>query len=732
MAVEITDPAELKLHLELSVVPATEFPKSQCTRWFTNKEVASILVGALSRPDWQSTKALNRPDPGSVFLYDRQKVKFRRDGYNWKKRKDGRTQREDHAKLKIGGKNVIYGCYAHSEDDHLLHRRCYWLLSDPQIVFVHYLSTTEKKPSVKQEPLQEQDATKGYKPVDAQTAANRAHLALNSNTNQRVLLEADLMVASDQRVHSNKRGLTDPRSPTTHVNDQRARMAASGNKIPSGGNPKIVRLLDSPTENGLNMYGNVEDASELFDLLELSVEPQHEPRKQARNMDRSERDTPSSLIPDTADWNMPWNLSHNTDMSQLLNESDDFFHQQAQQQIDMRVDEMLNEMSLSLSDDTPKLETRPRSYSLPKDCSVATNNTPRMSSGASKKGLAPSMSRRVPRVAKPVTGTKVGMKSAKSRVARTTIQHKGTCPQCLCARQIPRSNNEFVNIVEFCPKNAFIKIPTQVLVIGPWFANSKYTCTVQGITVDTIMVQPGVLSCLAYSEVPGTASLAVYEDGQLTSFSVPFEFRAVPTPKESKPVLEANQMKSDDENASSQKKPSSRNLQGMTWRDFLDEEGQKRLAGLSLEAGKKGSLEDKKKGLLVEKRQEFKAAKTIQQAFKKYMMQIQKEKGAKERKIKANDDAEETEGEVREAAAVTIQAQFRAYKEREQYQRTKQGVVKLQRIFRQKYQREDAKLKKGSRMARADTEGVIPDRDAKSSRQIARTIRHNQSRNLTL
>lgn len=54
-------------------------------------------------------------------------------------------------------------------------------------------------------------------------------------------------------------------------------------------------------------------------------------------------------------------------------------------------------------------------------------------------------------------------------------------------------------------------------------------------------------------------------------------------------------------------------------------------------------------------------------------MQIQKEKGAKERKIKANDDAEvvssivyllmapnqvdvkETEGEVREAAAVTIQ-----------------------------------------------------------------------------
>lgn len=47
-----------------------------------------------------------RPQNGSIILYNRKKVKYRKDGYLWKKRKDGKTTREDHMKLKVQGMEV--------------------------------------------------------------------------------------------------------------------------------------------------------------------------------------------------------------------------------------------------------------------------------------------------------------------------------------------------------------------------------------------------------------------------------------------------------------------------------------------------------------------------------------------------------------------------------------------------------------------------------------------------
>lgn len=44
-----------------------------------------------------------------MILYNRKKVKYRKDGYCWKKRKDGKTTREDHMKLKVQGVEVKGG-----------------------------------------------------------------------------------------------------------------------------------------------------------------------------------------------------------------------------------------------------------------------------------------------------------------------------------------------------------------------------------------------------------------------------------------------------------------------------------------------------------------------------------------------------------------------------------------------------------------------------------------------
>ncbi|XP_020599636.1 calmodulin-binding transcription activator 5-like [Phalaenopsis equestris] len=85
-------------------------------------------------------------DYGSIVLFDRKMLRnFRKDGYNWKKKKDGKTVQEAHEKLKIGNEERIHVYYARGEDDPNFYRRCYWLLDKKleNIVLVHYRQTLE-------------------------------------------------------------------------------------------------------------------------------------------------------------------------------------------------------------------------------------------------------------------------------------------------------------------------------------------------------------------------------------------------------------------------------------------------------------------------------------------------------------------------------------------------------------------------------------------------------------
>ncbi|XP_018109340.1 calmodulin-binding transcription activator 1 isoform X1 [Xenopus laevis] len=117
----------------------TLLPKERL-RWNTNEEIASYLITFERHEEWLSSAPKTRPQNGSIILYNRKKVKYRKDGYCWKKRKDGKTTREDHMKLKVQGMECLYGCYVHSSIVPTFHRRCYWLLQNPDIVLVHYLN----------------------------------------------------------------------------------------------------------------------------------------------------------------------------------------------------------------------------------------------------------------------------------------------------------------------------------------------------------------------------------------------------------------------------------------------------------------------------------------------------------------------------------------------------------------------------------------------------------------
>ncbi|KAL0978454.1 hypothetical protein UPYG_G00170610 [Umbra pygmaea] len=134
---------QLKIYLPkklLECLPKCPSLPKERHRWNTNEEIAAYLITFEKHEEWLTTSPKTRPQNGSMILYNRKKVKYRKDGYCWKKRKDGKTTREDHMKLKVQGVECLYGCYVHSSIIPTFHRRCYWLLQNPDIVLVHYLN----------------------------------------------------------------------------------------------------------------------------------------------------------------------------------------------------------------------------------------------------------------------------------------------------------------------------------------------------------------------------------------------------------------------------------------------------------------------------------------------------------------------------------------------------------------------------------------------------------------
>lgn len=143
------------------------FSRVRLNQWHTNEEIYNILtkccflyslnsknttISLTDSPqeinsfkllnEWLTDEVIQRPNNGSVYLFDRRKVKsFKKDGYTWKRRKTGgaNSVREDRMYLKINGVECIYGCYSHSSIIPTFHRRCYWLIDKPDLILVHYL-----------------------------------------------------------------------------------------------------------------------------------------------------------------------------------------------------------------------------------------------------------------------------------------------------------------------------------------------------------------------------------------------------------------------------------------------------------------------------------------------------------------------------------------------------------------------------------------------------------------
>ncbi|XP_021688105.2 calmodulin-binding transcription activator 3 isoform X2 [Hevea brasiliensis] len=108
-------------------------------RWLRPAEICEILRNYKKfriAPEPQ-----HMPSSGSLFLFDRKVLRyFRKDGHNWRKKKDGKTVKEAHERLKSGSVDVLHCYYAHGEGNENFQRRSYWMLEEElsHIVLVHY------------------------------------------------------------------------------------------------------------------------------------------------------------------------------------------------------------------------------------------------------------------------------------------------------------------------------------------------------------------------------------------------------------------------------------------------------------------------------------------------------------------------------------------------------------------------------------------------------------------
>ncbi|KAF3971417.1 hypothetical protein CMV_004986 [Castanea mollissima] len=119
------------------------------TRWLRPAEICEILR---NYQKFQiASEPPNRPMSGSLFLFDRKVLRyFRKDGHNWRKKKDGKTVKEAHEKLKVGSVDVLHCYYAHGEENENFQRRSYWMLEQDlmHIVFVHYLEVKGSRTNI--------------------------------------------------------------------------------------------------------------------------------------------------------------------------------------------------------------------------------------------------------------------------------------------------------------------------------------------------------------------------------------------------------------------------------------------------------------------------------------------------------------------------------------------------------------------------------------------------------
>ncbi|XP_058096807.1 calmodulin-binding transcription activator 3-like isoform X2 [Magnolia sinica] len=186
-------------------------------RWLRPPEICEILRNY--RKFHIAPEPPNKPPSGSLFLFDRKVLRyFRKDGHNWRKKKDGKTVKEAHERLKAGSVDVLHCYYAHGEENENFQRRSYWMLEEDlmHIVLVHYREVKGSKASFarNRDPDEILQSSQTSSPVSSYFLPNHnqvpSHTTDTSSLNSAQNSEYDDTESDNQQASSRFRSFLEP------------------------------------------------------------------------------------------------------------------------------------------------------------------------------------------------------------------------------------------------------------------------------------------------------------------------------------------------------------------------------------------------------------------------------------------------------------------------------------------------------------------------------------------
>ncbi|XP_034950967.1 calmodulin-binding transcription activator 2 isoform X2 [Chelonus insularis] len=528
----IVDGDPIKLPENLETLPRAEHFPTQRHRWNTNEEIAAILISFQRHAEWQSREVKVRPRSGSMLLYSRKKVRYRRDGYCWKKRKDGKTTREDHMKLKVQGVECIYGCYVHSAILPTFHRRCYWLLQNPDVVLVHYLNVPYPDGDAKLAalppclalPPDKKEWTRDelmsqLRPMFLGNDDDPNHPHLSQHSNHPV----DMIVSQLlDRQRSSTTSISNAQLAPRRLTPDNQVTSTTGSQQSSTTASSVPRVYSKHSHSAQNQQSaplvlSLQQIQGGGGLLILNSQPySHQHSQPQQNQPIEMQSVSEQTLVQQSNVDHDQKIKQDIDTKNNINQST---HQTPSasssntgitdfsETLDLSQEDIQRTLSANMVPSSPSPSPADNQIMNAMDFIDSSDDVLVNLDAFDVFGDLPEFHDFDTEHVK--TGT------------RNNSQANNTC-----------STGAAVHIAEYSPEWSYTEGGVKVLIAGPWTGDNgsqSYTVLFDAEPVEASLVQPGVLRCRCPAHAPGIASLQVACDGFVVSDSVAFEYRRAPS-----------------------------------------------------------------------------------------------------------------------------------------------------------------------------------------------------------